>query len=343
MKRIRIAQIGTAHAHARDIFDSMLAQDSVFDVVGYALCDGEESSFDRLPKDNVFTGARRMDLKELFSELALDAVTIECTETDLTRYAMMAAKRGLHIHIDKPGGEDEAAFRRLIGTCRKRHLVFHPGYMYRYNPAVIRALELVVGGALGRIFSVQTEMSCLLSDQERARLASFRGGMMFYLGCHLVDLIFAIQGAPDRIEPLNQSTMCAGVDGVDFGFAVFIYKNGISFAHSSAVEAGGGMRRQIVIEGEKGVIEIRPIERWLKDAPDRRNIVSEYRIISRNEALDGGGMFSPDFVMTEPFNRYDGMMRSFADMVSGRIENPYSYEYEATLQQLLMQACRGEA
>ena len=39
-----------------------------------------------------------------------------------------------------------------------------------------------------------------------------------------------------------------------------------------------------------------------------------------------------------PYERYDAMMRNFAEMVRGK-ENPYSYEYELGLYRLILQSC----
>jgi hypothetical protein len=54
-------------------------------------------------------------------------------------------------------------------------------------------------------------MNCSHPVKVRQWLADLPGGMMFYLGCHLVDLIYRIQGKPERVIPLNK---CSGVDGV---------------------------------------------------------------------------------------------------------------------------------
>lgn len=43
---------------------------------------------------------------------------------------------------------------------------------------------------------------------------------------------------------------------------VFRYRNGISFAKSTAVEYGGFERRQLVVCGSKGTVELKPFE-WL--------------------------------------------------------------------------------
>ena len=81
--------------------------------------------------------------------------------------------------------------------------------------------------------------------------------MMFYLGCHLVDLILQIQGEPDSIIPLNRRSGLNGCAGEDFGMAVFTYDRGVSFAKTSAVEIGGYARRQLVISGTKKTVELK--------------------------------------------------------------------------------------
>jgi glycosyltransferase EpsD len=84
--------------------------------------------------------------------------------------------------------------------------------------------------------------------------------MMFFLGCHLVDLIYQIQGRPKNVIPLNKTTGIDGAVGKDFGMAVLDYGNGVSFAKASACEVGGYLRRQLVVSGSKGTVELKPFE-----------------------------------------------------------------------------------
>ena len=51
---------------------------------------------------------------------------------------------------------------------------------------------------------------------------------------------------------------------------------------------------------------------------------------------DGGGEIKH---RSEPVGRYSLMMQGFAAMVRGEKENPYSYEYESELYEILMKAC----
>ena len=49
------------------------------------------------------------------------------------------------------------------------------------------------------------------------------------------------------------------------GFALYKYNNGISFVKTNAAEVNGFARRQIVITGTNGSMEINPIETIEKD------------------------------------------------------------------------------
>ncbi|MBR2223082.1 MAG: hypothetical protein IJ973_02040, partial [Christensenellaceae bacterium] len=117
------------------------------------------------------------------------------------------------------------------------------------------ALRAVGEGRLGKIISVEAQMNCKHARGVREWLECFPGGMLFFLGCHLVDLIYQIQGEPKEIIPLSCSSGIDGLSTRDFGMAVFVYENGVSFAKTCDNERGGFLRRQLVICGEKGSME----------------------------------------------------------------------------------------
>ena len=57
----------------------------------------------------------------------------------------------------------------------------------------------------------ERKAACFPPDSICEWLGSVPGGMMFFLGCHLVDLIMQIQGMPQRVIPMNKAT---GLNGV---------------------------------------------------------------------------------------------------------------------------------
>ncbi len=324
MRKIRIAQIGTSqYSHGRQIFKSLARQTDLFEVAGFALPQGER---ERYPKTMAaFEGYQELSLEEILSDPTIEAVAIETEEQYLTYYALLAAKAGKHIHMEKPGGTDLAAFEELVSLVKEKGLVFHVGYMYRYNPVIGQLLEEVKSGTLGDISGVEAQMNCIHPQEVREYLKGFPGGMMFFLGCHLVDLILQIQGLPQKVLPMNK--------GADFGFALLEYPQGVSFAKCTAIEIGGYARRQLVVTGSKKTVELKPLEIGLEG-----DLVATAKTEYENPAWRDRGICSE----TEPFNRYDAMMAAFAQMVAGERKNPYSYDYELELYKTLLKCCGRE-
>ena len=201
-----------------------------------------------------------------------------------------------------------------------------------YNPYIIELKEQIKNGDLGEIISLEAQMNCIHKKEVRDWLGNFPGGMMFFLGCHLIDLIFSIQGTPKKIIPLNK---CSGIDGItaeDFGMVIFEYEKGYSFAKASAVEMGGFERRQLVVSGTKKTVEIKPLEWFVEGGTvsvkcDRDSFVWQEKGKVETSAL---------------YKRYEPMMINFAKMVAGEKSNPQSYEYELELYKLIMEACSSE-
>ena len=328
MRKVRIAQVGTGHDHAISTYRSIVAHPEAFELIGVA-----EPNPERV-KD-IYPDAPRCTVDELLARDDLDAVAIETEESLSTEYAQLFADKGIAIHLDKPGAQNLESFTKLIETVKAKKLPFQMGYMYRYNPMIREALDMAKSGELGEIFSVEAQMSVCHDPAKRAWLGQFRGGMLYFLGCHLIDLVYQIQGEPEEIIPMNMSTGidCGGAE--DYGFAVMKYKNGVSFVKSCATEYGGYRRRQIVICGSKGTIEIKPTEINVA-GPGQRIRTPEHMTLEKN----GAQAFCDCAVAHEIIvDRYDNMMLSFARNVLGEEEMLCSPDYELALFKLIMKCC----
>jgi len=338
MKRIRVVQIGIGHDHAKSSFVTMKNQSEVFDVVALAYPPEEEHFLKKYT--SVLGDTKVMTVQEALSLSDIDAAVIETDDASLTKYALMAARAGLHIQMDKPGGISQDDFETLASIQKRNNKVFHLGYMYRYNPAIKKLMADIKAGKLGEIISIEAQMSCFHKPQKRDWLAAFPGGMLHYLGCHLVDLVILMQGLPDEIIPLNARTELDGATGEDYGMAVLKYKKGSSVVKTSAVEVGGYVRRQLVVCGTLGTVELKPLEYYAEkhegwDLPLYTGVSEIY--LSDTEGK--GWTDQRRLYDTEPYDRYINMFLAFAAMVRGDTENPYSYEYEATLHRAVLCAC----
>ena len=330
MKKIRIAQIGTSrYSHGTVIWRSLLKQTEIFEVVGYHFPENEREKY---PGEmSAFDGYPELTLAEILEDPTIDAVTVETEEVYLTKYARMAAEHGKHVHMEKPGGRELDAFEEMIAAAKESGKTFHTGYMYRYNPYVIDLLEKAKDGTLGEVISVDAQMSCWHQPEVRQWLQDLPGGMMFYLGCHLVDLIYRLQGQPKEIIPMNTCSGWDDVTALDCGMAVFRYENGVSTAKTYAVERGGFARRQLVVTGKRMTVELNPLEWYVPGTP---NLQTTRYIRYNKKWLEWN---EPEKL--EPMNRYDPMMSGFAQIVRGERENPYTPDYELELFKLVLKAC----
>lgn len=332
MRKIKIAQIGISqNSHGNRIISALKRNSDIFEIVGYTLPENEREKFPEMMFE--FDGCKEITLKEILENPEIEAVTVETEEIYLTKYAQMVADHKKHIHMEKPGGTSLPDFEKLIATVKQNKTVFHTGYMYRYNPYISELIEQIKKGELGDIISVEAQMNCVHPKEVRQWLGNFKGGMMFFLGCHLVDIILAIQGTPKRIIPLNKCSGIGNVTGEDFGMAVLEYENGVSFAKTSAVEIGGYERRQIVVSGTKKTVEIKPIEWHVGNA-----LQVTQRYVRDNPDWD----CPTEKEVSVAHNRYDKMMQSFAAMVRGEKENPWDYDYELKLYKTLWECCGGK-
>ncbi len=331
MKKIKIAQIGTSrNSHGSSVFRALKSRSDLFEVVGYALPEGEREKFPEMMQ--AFDGYSEMTVEEILNDPMIDAVAIETEEIYLTKYAVKVALAKKHIYMEKPGGCELSEFETLVSLVKENNLVFHIGYMYRYNPAIVDLLNQAKDGELGKITSVEAVMNCHHPVEVRDWLKTFKGGMMFFLGCHLVDIILKIQGEPEKIIPLNKNSGLGGY-GEDFGMAVFEYKNGVSFVKTTAVELGGFARRQIVVSGSLKTVEIKPIEMY----SDPRGSDTLYSEVT--EYVEPGWLEFGDKKRSEIFGRYDDMMSAFAEFVRGERENPNTPDYELKLYKTVLKCC----
>ncbi|MBE6612974.1 MAG: Gfo/Idh/MocA family oxidoreductase [Ruminococcaceae bacterium] len=334
MRKIAIAQIGVGHDHAGALPPAFCALPERFTCVGYALPEGEAEKYPE--KLGMFRGLREMTVEEILADPTIDAVAVETSEVHLTKYALLAAKAGKHIHMDKPGGANLPEFEELVDTVKKNGVILHLGYMYRYNPLIAPLMERIKSGEFGEIFNVEAQMNGISppTREKRLWLDTIPGGMMFFLGCHMVDLVIEILGVPERIIPHN---ICTGIDGVranDYGFAVFEYPNSKpraqAFVKTCAQEFGGFARRQLVICGTKGTVEVKPLEMHVGSTGSQ---ITE-AVITTNPTWNDRGLTEK----SEPYDRYSTMMDTFARMCLGEIGNPHSPEHELAVYKAVLQA-----
>ena len=327
MKPVKIAQIGIGHNHADATMQTLRKFPQYFDVVGVA-----EDDPAWLAKRRGLKAYEGLDFKseaELLATPGLEAICVEKDVPDNEAAALRCARLGLPIHMDKPGGEDYTAFRELVEMQRRAGRAFQMAYMYRYNPAIRQCLDMARNGDLGDIFEIDCQMSTTHSPAYRQWLSNFKAGDMYIFGSHLIDLIVYMMGEPETVVTHNINSFPEEAECIDNGLAVLQYPRATCTVRTTSLEANGYHRRQLVVCGTKGTVEIKPMENPTKMS------------IAWREASGGPG--APDareWIDVPDFGgRYDAQLIDFARIVRGEIENPFGYDHELAVERTLLRAC----
>ena len=329
MRKIKIAQIGIGHNHGAQKMRAVRKFPELFEVVGYA--EENERWVEKRGNNPEYEGIERISVEEAIERA--DAILVECDVWDLTKYAKMCIDAGKHIHMDKPASGTLEEYKDLLDTAKAKELVVQLGYMYRYNPAVIDCLERIKRGELGEIYSINAEMSTYHGVEYKRWLTNFGGGIMYILGSHLVDLIVYILGEPERITAFLKHTGLDGVDFEDNNLAVLEYEKALARVFVSSVEVNGFGRRQLVVSGSLGTMNICPIEKPL-------------RVTYSDTVIAAGATYQEkkidlSYVDNTDDGRYDDMMRDFYCYIVGEKKNPFTYDHDYAVQRVLSEIVGG--
>lgn len=318
---IKVGQIGVGHAHANKL--EVYRESPDYDVVG--IVEPDDALRERAASQNPYRDLPWMTREQLLNVDDLDVVLVETHVEDLLDNAEVCIAAGKHVHLDKPAGQSLQQYERILASGEQQNLLVQMGYMYRYNPAVLLLKEFLANGWLGDVFEVHTVMSKVVPEQSRKGLAEFPGGIMFELGCHILDLVIGVLGQPTATTSVRQHVSPLDDGLLDNMLAVLTYPKAIATVKSSAVEVEGFARRHFVVCGTEGTFHIQPL-----DAPSAEIALSQDR-----------GEYKRRYqTVTFPkYRRYVGDAADMAKIIRGEKPCDYAYSHDLTVQRTLLQAC----
>lgn len=306
----------------------------LFEVVG--IVEEDRYWYNKRHMLDAYRGLTWMTEDELFETPNLDAVIIETDGNQLVPTALRSARWGLHIHLDKPAGQNLRDFDELIGICRQEKLALQLAYIYRYNPALKFCLQAVQNGWLGDIFEIHAVMSRYDGDNPEYRkwLSQFQGGAFYIFGGYLIDLVISMLGEPQRVCSFLKETRGDGL--VDNGLAVLEYTKATATIRVSVEEVDGMKHRRFIVCGTNGTIEICPIE-----APGGQYHSQPLLARLTLKTAMGGHASGTSIVDCGVLgDRYEKQLAEFWRIIRRKEDNPYPYEHEFLLHRVLLEACQ---
>jgi predicted dehydrogenase len=177
-------------------------------------------------------------------------------------------------------------------------------------------------GWLGDVFEADGVISKTIDAQQRKRLAVYPGSM-FELGCHLIDAMVKVLGRPDRVTGFSRRTRPEQDNLADNQLAVFEYAQSTATIRSALIEVAGQQRRQFVVCGDRGTVDIRPLE------PPRL-------LFAADRASKRYKKGYQEVKLPPMPGRYDDQLIELARIIRGEKESEYQPEHDLAVQEAVL-------
>ena len=330
MKPIRVVQIGILHEHANGKMDTLRRLPEFFEVVGFV--DDREfsvSPYYQQMLEQPYQGLKRLTLEEALSDATLEAAVVEVPNNDLVPIGMRCMERGLAIHLDKPAGESLAPYKALLDGCAEKGLPFQMGYMFRGNPAFQYARQAIQEHLLGGVCELEIDMNHNYGGEiYQQYLGNFAGGIVWNLGCHLVDFVVSAMGRPTSVTPFLKSAPGDSEKVLNNGLAVLEYPHATVTLRSCS-RCGCPSRRMRVV-GTNGLLDLEPLERF-----DGQPLEVQLHL-----AAPAGGFPAGHHTVSFPpqSDRYAEQLIEWARAIRGEAKSLYSFEHDYIVHEVTLAA-----
>jgi predicted dehydrogenase len=142
----------------------------------------------------------------------------------------------------------------------------------------------------------------------------------------IVDLL----GRPDTVTPFLKSAPGAPANSMNNCLAIFEYPHAHAMLHACSREVDGLSRRRFKLCGTRGTVELCPLERF-----DAQPLTMRLTLCEDN-AEYAAGTHVVDFGVQD--DRYREQLLELARVIHGEIKNPYTYEHDYSVQEVLLAA-----
>lgn len=319
---IKVGMLGTQHSHTIGKLKVMRAS-ADYQVV--AACENDPAAKAQAGKDPAFEGIRWLKEDELIQDPSIQLIVVECWIWEAIPWGKKVIAAGKHLHLEKPPGNKWEPFKEMMEEARRKKLLLQTGYLWRFHPGLVSAIEAAQKGWLGDIYLVRASMDSDRGSVEREREARFKGGGLFELGGHVIDRTVELLGRPTKVQTWLRHDTGAADKLADNNLAVLEYGKALAIITQAAKSPGSSEHRYFEIVGSDGSIMVFP-----ETTPPRM------RVYLRK--AQGPFQAGAQEVTLPPQPRFVADFQELARALKTGQPLKHSYDHELLLQETLLRA-----
>ena len=180
------------------------------------------------------------DWRVVLERKNVDVVIVSATNDLLVKITLAAIAAGKHVLVEKPAARSVAELDPVIEMAERLNLLVRVGFNHRYHPALCKAKELCVSGAIGELMYIRGRYGhggrVGYEKEWRANPEQSGGGELIDQGVHLIDLARWFLGDIVNVEGFA-STFYWDMPVEDNGFMLLrSARQQVAFLHASCTE-----------------------------------------------------------------------------------------------------------
>lgn len=196
---------------------------------------------------NEFGGKPCDSYEALLNDADVDAVYVSLPNGLHHEWTILALEAGKHVLCEKPLASNARQAEEMFAAAERTGRVLVEAFMYRAQPAVQRAIDLVREGAIGELRLIRTNFTfCRDARAEDARYQpGMAGGSLMDIGCYCVNFSRAVAGAEPssvhavaHLHELGVDDYAAGTLDFD-GRVLAVFTSGMSVQSDWRAVFGG--------------------------------------------------------------------------------------------------------
>ena len=199
------------------------------------------------------------DLEKFLAHEAMDMVIIGSPSGVHAAQGVAAARRGLHVLVEKPIDVTAERADELIAAAEEAGVRLGVLFQDRLKPEIVRLKQLVDSGGLGRVLSVSARVPWY-RPPDYYRLSRWRGtaaldggGALMNQGVHTVDLLLWVLGEVTRVQA-RIATLFHQIESEDTALALLEFASGAVGVLEASTTTYPGYPRRVEITGTEGTV-----------------------------------------------------------------------------------------
>jgi len=163
--------------------------------------------------------------EEMLDKEKLDAVIICTPDRHHREPAEAAAKRGVHLLIEKPTARTVEDSEAIIACAAENAVILMTAHLLRFDPSYALAYKSIRAGEIGDIVHIYARRN---DDVVDGRRLQGRTTLPFYCGVHDYDIMNWYTGdKAKRVSAVSHSVVMRDLGVYDSVFATFTFASGI--------------------------------------------------------------------------------------------------------------------